>query len=107
MKNKIDKGSILFILYALWHSVVVAVFAESSASIIVRIILLIGIGAVDIFLFYNSYQQSKEKEKYFELKCRYERELEWYKNQHRIDSEYLRLYLEQLDKEETNVMQKM
>lgn len=57
MKNKIDKGSILFILYALWHAVIIDALIESSASVIVRLISMIGIVAVDIYLFFTHYQR--------------------------------------------------
>ena len=97
MKNKIDKGSILFILYALWHSVVVDVLFESSASIIVILIFAIGLIAVDVFLFFNSHKRSEEKEKLSELKYNYQQLKMQYEEAIKREERYKELYLKLLD----------
>lgn len=97
MKNKIDKGSILFILYALWHSVIVSAFVESSESVFLGLVLSIGIIGIDIYLFFSNHARNKEKEKLSELIYNYQQLKKEYEEAIKREERSKEFYLQLLD----------
>ena len=95
--KKIDKGSILFILYAVWHSIV-AVFISKCESVFFAVVILVGILGIDIYLFFSRYARDKEKEELSELKYNYQQIVKKYKEALMREEKNNEFYANMLDK---------
>ena len=79
MKTKIDKWSVLFILYGLWHYLIIHELTESQASLFLRVTSAIGIVALDVYLFFAEHRRGEQKKEFANLKYNYQQKIEAYK----------------------------
>ena len=95
--RKMDKGSILFILYVVWHSIVAA-FISKCESVFFAVVILVGILGIDIYLFFSRYARGKEKEELSELKYNYQELQKKYEESLIREKRYYQIYEHMLDK---------
>ena len=79
MKTKIDKWSVLFILYGLWHCLIIQELTESHVSWFLRVTFAIGIISLDVYLYFAEKRRCEKKEEIANLKYNYQQKIEAYK----------------------------